>query len=362
MGLTATATPIIISSSGSSMIMVSASAAGDYSVTIKATSGPLSHTIAVIIHVLDYSLTGSPINLVAPIGSNPASTLTLRSLDGYAGNVSLTFTVQTQSTAPPATDGLGGRPPLIMAPPAILPNVSFNPQSFLLTSNGSEQSTVTISLPTSLPAGNYLITMTASDGTLSHTTVLTVVATDFSLTATQSSLSLPAGSNRTITLNLQSLNFFQGNVTLTVTGTNGGPTGTVSSSTVQLTIYSNVNLNLTIQVPSATAPGNYTITIQAISGTISHALSVSITVTSGLTTILSEILSHHFSTSISAVAIFTLLTILAMLNVRTYQRRPSTYRPRRIEGQILRASATSRLSSYSSSVLMLWRTSPRDEN
>jgi len=363
MGLTATVTPASIAVSGTSTLTVSASGAGDYAVTILATSGSLSHMIIVVVHVLDYSLTGSPVNLVAPIGASTGSTLTLQSLDGYAGNVSLAFTVQAGSIVSPPGGGLGGgHRALILAPPIILPNVSISPGSFQLVAGGTQQSTVSVLLPTNLSTGSYLITVTASDGVLSHTTVLTIVATDFSMTTTPNSLSLSPGSNTTITLNLQSLNFFQGSVTLTVTGSNGGPSGTLSTSTVLLTISSNVNLNVTILVPSTTLAGNYTITIQAISGTVSHSLSISVIVPSGFATILSEMLSPHNSVSITGVTIFALLTVFGTLKFRTYHtQNASLSRRRRIEIHIHNQPATSPLVSYSSRVPLLWRPASRDE-
>src|SRR5207253_2405742 len=236
-GLTATIVPSSIAGSGPATMSASASTSGDYSVTIRATSGSLSHTIGIVIHVLDYSLTGNPTSLIAPIGSNTSSSLTIQSLNGYDGNMSLTFTVQPDTPTQSAGGSGGGGHTLILAPPAVtLPSVSISPQSFLLSPSGAQQSTVSISLPPNLPVGDYLITVTASDGTLSHQILLTLAATDFSLTATPNSASLPSGSNSTIVLNLESLNLFQGNVTLTLASQAGGPTGTLSTSTVQLAL------------------------------------------------------------------------------------------------------------------------------
>jgi hypothetical protein len=202
-----------------------------------------------------------------------------------------------------------------------------------------------------------------SDGKLSHQIFLTIAATDFSITAAPNSTTLKPGSNTTIVVNLQSLNFFQGNVTLTVTSPAGGPTGTLSTSTVQLTFYSNVNLNLTIQVPSNTALGNYTIAIQATSGTVSHALSIPVRVTAtGFATILAEILSPHNSISIGATVLFTLLTIIATLKIRTCRRQePSRDRERGIENHNFQRSATTRFPPYSSSFPLLWSPTSRNE-
>ena len=363
-GLTATIVPSSIAGSGPATMSASASTSGDYSVTIRATSGSLSHTIGIVIHVLDYSLTGNPTSLIAPIGSNTSSSLTIQSLNGYDGNMSLTFTVQPDTPTQSAGGSGGGGHTLILAPPAVtLPSVSISPQSFLLSPSGAQQSTVSISLPPNLPVGDYLITVTASDGTLSHQILLTLAATDFSLTATPNSASLPSGSNSTIVLNLESLNLFQGNVTLTLASQAGGPTGTLSTSTVQLAFNSNVNLNLTINVPSNTAPGNYTITIQATSGTVSHTLVIPVRVTtSGLASILTGILNPSNSMSIGALAIFSLFTIFATPRFRAFcNRKPSTYKRSKIEKRISRRTPSTRFIPCSSSPPLLWRPTSRDE-
>ena len=325
-GLIAATVPTSIPGSGSSILTVSAPVYGNYSVTIQATSGSLSHTIGITIHVVDYRMDANPVNLVDPAGSNTSSTLTLHSLNGYAGNVSLTFTVQADSATSAPGGSLGGPHPLLFIPPAVLPTVSVNPQSSHLSPGGTELSIVSVSLPSNLPVGTYRIIMTADDGTLSHTIVLTIVATDFSITATPTSASISTGSNATITLNLESLSFFQGNVNLTITSTPGGPTGILSTSIVQLTFYSKMNLNLTIQVPSNTPIGNYTITIQAASGTATHTLSIAVRVTTGgLLSMLAQILSRQNSGSISAIAIFSLLAIFATLSVRRYPKQKSIF-------------------------------------
>jgi hypothetical protein len=362
-GLTATITPSSIAGSGTLTVSASASTSGDYSITIQAISGSLVHTIGIVVHVLDYSLTGGPTNIVAPIASNATSTLTLQSLNAYAGNVSLTESVQIDSNLAPTNGGGGGGRHLMMAPPAVLPIISINPQSLQLLSGGTQQSTISISLPSTLAAGNYRITVTASDGTLSHAIILTVVATDFSITATPNSASNQPGSNATILLNLQSLNFFQGNITLTVTSTVGGPTGTLSTSTVQLTPHSGVNLNLTIHVPSNTNTGNYTITVQAVSGTVSHTLIIPVRVTtSEFVTVLAGMLGPHNSSSISAVTIFTLFTIFATLKIREYSKqKPSLHRQRRIKNHNIHGPATCRLLACSPILPPFWRPAPRNE-
>jgi uncharacterized membrane protein len=227
---------------------------------------------------------------------------------------------------------------------------------FQLFPGGTQQAVVSASLPSDLLACNYPITITSSDGTLTHQLVLTVVATDFSMTATPNTVTVQPGSNSTIVLNFLSLNFFEGNVTLTVTSQAGGPTGSLSSSALQLFSFSNVNLNLTIQVPSNTALGNYTITVQAASGTLTHTLTIPVRVTSnGFGATLAALLSIHNAPPISAVAIIMLMTILTTVVIRGYR----TQNPRRlnrstIENGILRTHPARQYLPCSSSLPLFW--------
>jgi hypothetical protein len=95
---------------------------------------------------------------------------------------------------------------------------------------------------------------------------------------------------------------------------------------------------------------------------VSHYLSISVTVPSGFATILSEILNPHNSVSITAAAIFTLLTVFGTLKFRTYQKpNASLSRRSRIENHIHNQPATSQLLSYSFTVPLLWRPASRDE-
>jgi len=193
---------------------------------------------------------------------------------------------------------------------------------------------------------------------------ITLAATDFTITATPSSVSIRPGSNTTIVLNLQSLNFFQGNVTLAVNSPPGGPTGTLTTYLVRLTFNSNVNLNLTIQAPADTALGNYTITVQATSGTISHTLSIPVRVTStGFGAILAEIFTSHNATPITALAIITILTTFATLRVRTYGgKQPSIRSGRRIQNHNLRRSEAPRYVPSSSILPIFWSLTGTDSS
>src|SRR6266480_3592311 len=307
-------TPSSLNGSGTATMSCTATAAGTYTILIRGTDGSLSHTTSSTIQAVDFSITGPVGSQISPIGTNASSSITLVSLNGYSGNVNLTATVQSPSTSFGGAGG--GRPPLAMAAPLGQPDPSFNPVSIFLSNGGTGQSNLTIVLSLSVPAGNYLITVTASDGTIVRYIQFTLMATDFSLSSPTTSLTMNAGSNSTQTLSLQSLNGFQGSLTLSSSFSPTGPLANLSPSIVYLTSSGNSSL-LTILIPSNTAPGTYTLTVEATSGTLSHTIYITVTVQSGLTAILSRMLDSNSSASIAASAILALVSLFSIRSAQT---------------------------------------------
>src|SRR2546425_222292 len=128
----------------------------------------------------EFTITTSTSVLTAPIGTNLTSTLTLTSLFGYSGNISLGVTVQSPITI--GGNGGGGHPPMRMAPLSLLPTSSITPVSLFLHSGQSSQCNLTIILPLGVPAGNYTLTVQAISGTLSRTLYINISVPSSGLT------------------------------------------------------------------------------------------------------------------------------------------------------------------------------------
>ena len=159
--LTVTLTPSVVTptangrvSSTVTVVAGSGTPVGVYTVSLTATGGTKSHTAAFTIIVAaapDFSITALPASLIVFQNAANTTTLTLTSVGGFAGNVSLTM------TAPFATIGVaGGGSPLH------------------LTAGGSNTTTLAV-YPTSQTApGNYTITITGASGGQVHTVNLPI--------------------------------------------------------------------------------------------------------------------------------------------------------------------------------------------
>jgi len=138
-------------------LTLTANSAGNYAATITGVAEGESHSIAIAVKIVDFSITAYPTSLTIVKGSSATSIITLTSLNGFSGNVTLSATV-----SPVVTTG---------------PVVTFTPASLVLTSNGSNTSTLKISTTSNTPKGTYTITVTAANGSLVHTMTITITVT-----------------------------------------------------------------------------------------------------------------------------------------------------------------------------------------
>jgi len=254
-------------SPATSTLTVSTSATtpgGTYTVTVNGASGSTTNstTVSVTVTVPGFSISPSPASLSVIQGVSPnSSTITLASLDGFSGTITLT------STVPQA--GL---------------NLSFNPASVTISSGGSGTSTLTVSTSVT-PPGFYTATIDGTSGSITNTTTVSISVTipDFNIKASLPTLSITQGSTSTVTITLTSLSDFKGALTLTGSVAQPGPTVTFSRSSVTLSSGGTVTLNMTISAAGGTYPlatGSYPVTITVTNGTLTHSTTVEVNVAS----------------------------------------------------------------------------------
>jgi hypothetical protein len=223
----------------------------------------------------DFAIGASPSTQTVPAGGQATYTVSTTALRGFSGSTNLT---------------VGGLPTGASA--------SFAPASLA----GTGASSLTITIPASVAAGNYPLVITGTSGTLSHSAqaTLTVIAPDFSISATPTTQTITAGGNTTYTVSTGAINGFTGSVSL---GTSGLPTGATASFS-PASITGSTTSTLTISTLSSTPAATYTITITGIGGSINHSTAVLLTVNAptGGVTISAPANNSNQSTSVRVTA------------------------------------------------------------
>jgi hypothetical protein len=270
----------IAGAGGSSTLTITTNPAttpGTYPLTITGTSGTIVYHIPVTLVVQDFFLTATPGSATVNAPGTATYTVTASGLNGAGFNASIT----------PSVSGL---------PAGATATFSPNPLP------GASVVTMTVTVPASAPVANYALTITGTSGALSHSTQvnLTVIAPDFSISATPSTQTVTAGGNTTYTISTSAINGFTGSVSL---GTSGLPTG-ASASFSPASISGSTTSTLTISTLSSTPAATYTITITGISGSINHSTAVLLTVNAptGGVTISAPANNSNQSTSVRVTA------------------------------------------------------------
>lgn len=150
-GATASFTPSSVSGSGSSTLTVNSSSStptGTYTLTITATSGTLTHTTQVNLAVADFSISVSPTSQTVRTNSKTTYTVTVSALGPFSSTVTFSVT------------GLPART-----------SASFSPA----TVPGSGSSTLTIFAKAKAPSGTHPLTVSATSGSLTHSTTVNLV-------------------------------------------------------------------------------------------------------------------------------------------------------------------------------------------
>src|SRR2546425_241289 len=107
----------------------------------------------------DFSISAAPSSLTIHLGSSGTSTITLSSLNGFAGTVSLSPSIACSGTC------------------IIYPTATLNPTSVTLAAGGAGTSTLTVSTTVLTTPGTYVVLITATSGSITHTVTVTVQVT-----------------------------------------------------------------------------------------------------------------------------------------------------------------------------------------
>ncbi len=232
---------------------------GRYAINVTGVSGTLKHSVFIIATVVsgDYSLSNS----------GP-----LTAIRGKAGTNTINATL-TAGTGQPIT---------LSCIAASLPtgaSCSFNPATIIPTSTGAS-SILTITTTTSTPAGTYSVTATASPlGPHTIGTPLTLFVSDFQISASPQSVSVPRGGNGYSIITLAGQSGFNSNINLTAKPGSASIIGFLNRTSVSVNAGVGTNSStLYIIAQSSAAPGSYNIVVTGSVGLLTHSFTVAVNV------------------------------------------------------------------------------------
>ena len=198
-----------------------------------------------------FSLAVAPYQITVNPGGSGTDSVTVNGYGGFASPVNLTVT---------------GLPNGVTA--------SFSPSST------ASSSTLTLTVPASVAAGYYPATISASSAVAAKQTIamnLTVVAPitpDFTIAASPSILNVAQGANPQVGISIAPVGAFASPVSLSVTGAPQGVTASFSPASTT------ASSTLTLSVGSQVAAGIHIVNIAASSGSLNHASTIALMVTS----------------------------------------------------------------------------------
>ncbi len=257
-GVTATFTPASFAApgSGTSVLKFTATTsakAGSYPITLSAASSVTKNTAAVTLTVLPaptYSLTASPSSMSLAAGKSATVNLTTVPANSFNAAVALTVTgLPTGMTA------------------------SLTPTSF--AAPGSGTSKLTLSAASSVAPGTYSLVVTANGGGVKQTAPLTVNVPGFTLSGSITSASVSANGKVSVTLTTHALGGFNSEVALSVSGLPSGISASFSPQSVAAP--GNGSSTLTLTRASGVPVGTSTLTVSGTGGGITKTVTLNLT-------------------------------------------------------------------------------------
>lgn len=195
----------------------------------------------------DFSVAATPSSQTASRGKSTSYSVSVTPSSGFSGNVNFSVTgLPSGATA------------------------SFTPSSV----SGSGSSALVVNTTSSTPTGIYSLTITATSGTLSHSTQVRLAVADFSLSASPRSQTVAKNAKGTYAVTVSALGPFSATVTFSIRGLPARTTASFSPSSVP----GSGKATLTISPKATARSGSYVLTVTGTGGGLTHSTSVTLVV------------------------------------------------------------------------------------
>jgi hypothetical protein len=203
----------------------------------------------------DFAVAASPSSLAVLRGKSGTATISATALNGFSGSIA------------PKASGLPSGVSASFSSSAISPTTT---------------STLTLTVSTSAAYGTYPVTVTGTSGSLTRTTTLTltVPAPDFAVKASPASAAISQTESAKFSISLANLNGFASTVSLSASGVPAGATASWSKTSVSGTTA----VTLTVATTTSTPAGQFSLTINGVSGSLARSTPVTLTAAVALPT------------------------------------------------------------------------------
>jgi hypothetical protein len=229
-------------------------AVGPYEVRVTGSGGILGSRATILkVIVRDFTITADSGVVRVLAGQREVSHIVLAGLNSFNDSIILS------STSGPLAS-----------------NVTLFPS--IVTVRPGQTATATLMFNSSF-AEIYTLTITGRSEGSYHSVNVTVIVQDFKISVDPPDSPVLAGSNQTLSLLVDSIDGFHGNVTLTASITPNGPTVEITPRTVILNPGGPGEASLIIDLSSAIPAGSYTVTVDATGNGIHHQTALPLDVT-----------------------------------------------------------------------------------
>jgi autotransporter-associated beta strand protein len=198
-------------------------------------------------------LTPNVLSQTVAIGGGTNFTVAVATLGGFTNNVGLAV-----SGLPAGANGV------------------FSSSAVNLAALNYPFTNITLSITTSVstPAGIYPLTITGTNGAVTHSTNVTLVVGNLSLSASPPSQTVSAGGNTSYTITVVTNTGFSGTISFGVTGLPANTTAGFSPASLS----GAGTTTLTVTTPANALSGNYPLTINGTNGAVVAGITVNLAV------------------------------------------------------------------------------------
>ena len=205
---------------GVTVTVPSGIASGTYAFTVGVVSGPATASVGFSLNIADFSLEApNPANDWAPPGGTVNVSLSAQPISNFNATVNVTCSLDVGGSC------IGGSYPVTGTVPSPI--------------------NLTVSVPSGISPGTHTLTVTATDGTLTHTAAFPFYIADYSGSLSAATLTIPSGASRSLTATVSATAGFAGTVSFACSGTTE-VTCSFSPSMVQPTATSPQTTNITV--------------------------------------------------------------------------------------------------------------------